>query len=118
MTQSGVDVLSTIEGEGRGRGGGSNESDGAKACDDSEREREERGKQGWWILLNVVHRVDGLLRIVVVGVPNESEATAPTGVTVLNNHLDRRRKSRLEPACPSWFSRRRLMRSGRARPRA
>lgn len=82
------------------------------------RERARRGIQGWWILLNVVHRIDGFLRIVVIGVPNESEATAPTGVTVLNNHLDRWREFRLDSACASRVSRRRLRRSVRSRARA
>ncbi len=91
MMRSGVDVLSVIKRGwgGWGEGGDATGVTARKHATARERERRARGKQGWWILLNVVHRIDGFLRIVVVGVPNESEATAPTGVTVLNNHLDR-----------------------------
>lgn len=41
----------------------------------------------WWVLLDVVHRGDGSLRVVLVRVPNESEATAAAGVTILNHNL-------------------------------
>lgn len=41
----------------------------------------------WWVLLDVVHRGDGSLRVVLVRVSNESEATAAAGVTILDHDL-------------------------------
>lgn len=44
-------------------------------------------------LLNVVHGTDGLLSIVLVGVPNEAKSTAATSVAILDNHLLRGRQA-------------------------
>ena len=48
--------------------------------------QEERGQAGLH-LLDVVHGLDGLLGIILVGVTDEAESTAPTSVTVLNHNL-------------------------------
>ena len=37
--------------------------------------------------LDVVHRIDGSLGLLLAGESNESEATAATGVTILNDNL-------------------------------
>ena len=50
-------------------------------------------------LLNVVHGVDGLLGIVVIGITDEAEASAATSVTVLNDHLDAGENPRLTYQC-------------------
>lgn len=41
----------------------------------------------WLVLLDVVHRGDGSLRVVLVRVSNESKATAAAGVTILDHDL-------------------------------
>ena len=38
-------------------------------------------------LLDVVHGLDGLLGVILVGVTDETESAAPTSVTVLNHNL-------------------------------
>lgn len=40
------------------------------------------------VLLDIVHRGDSSLRIVLVRIANESKATAATGITILDHDLE------------------------------
>jgi len=53
------------------------------------------GEGGGGFLLDVVHRVDGLLCVIIVGVPNKTKSTAAASVAVLDNHLLRGRPARV-----------------------
>lgn len=48
---------------------------------------------GSMVLLHVVHRRDGFLGVLIIGVPNETEASTPASVAVLNDDLIKRWKS-------------------------
>lgn len=50
-------------------------------------------------LLDVVHRRDGLLGIIFVGIADKAETSAAAGITVLDDHLDTGGNSRLIHRC-------------------